>query len=190
MLKPEIPTDNLYKFMAIGGLVSAISCVYFAVSLKRSLLEQVHQNHGVLAILRLETNLMAERTMRTEKISGELIDKTRAVSDDVHRKQANPSELNDQLQMLRSELEKLQGRIDQNKDDRLRVKTEVDKAENGVWYLEQHATEVTSLTRVLGVVGFVAWLWSLGGFWLWYSRIQKYVDQELKKKAQSEERAA
>jgi hypothetical protein len=175
---PEIPTDNLYKFISIFGLVIFSLAIYIFVnnqqifedSIKQSniahtkTLFEKSQNDSKRIILdeRIEMLQMKIKSIygikNTSTISGEDYNK---IKDKVLFE-------NDYEKLKRLELERL---LLGDKDFHDKNKLEGVQGNNKLY-----STVPIGILLLLGIV-----LMSLG-FTLWYNKTQKYYDKELKHK--------
>jgi hypothetical protein len=57
---PPLPTDNLYKFMAIAGIVAAISCAYFGINILLDLQESTWEVSAQTKVLLARGDAEAE----------------------------------------------------------------------------------------------------------------------------------
>lgn len=143
---PNLPTDNLYKFIALVGVVVLLVASYFPIIKARELKLAMIEIEGKTRILEIEVQHLPDRTKQLK--SNETIG------------DCNREELVDKAYKLKMKNEEL--------------KTNSKKLEViGIDY------EIIRKIQTAGMVlGFIL---SAFGFFLWYFRIQKYQDKQLKK---------
>lgn len=144
ILKP--PTDNLYKFIAISGLLIFLASFVFPQILGREYVTKVAEVEGGLRVLENESAY---------------ITRLRSQSDDQNQKAED-----------NSEIKQREARFD--KVAEVRKKHEISKA---------LSAEVRRW-KLFGIIGMsLGIVLMAGGFYLWYSRLQKYQDKLLKREA-------
>ena len=152
------PTDNLYKFMAIAGLVLILSSVYLfestrddalaaSLSLQReALASQLEEARLSFAIAELEWEVARERAAVQ---NGGIDDEQRRASSYLPEELARVRQTSDSLSHARSGfLDALGSRVDRNR--------------RNFW--------IGTLLMILGVA-LATW-----GFVLWWARVQRYQD--------------
>ena len=143
---PNLPTDNLYKFIALVGVVVLLAASYFPIIKARELRLAKIEIEGQMRLLEIEVQHLQDTTKQLG--SNETIG-------DCNR-------------------EELVGKAYKLKMKNEEIKTNSKKVEViGIDY------ELIRKIQVAGMIlGFIL---SAFGFFLWYFRIQKYQDKQLKK---------
>jgi len=147
------PTDNMYKFICVSGLILIVFCLYMVQSNISTRDEAVQQIQEQQAVTRLEL---------------EFLNSDEAESDSTYRVKhlEVPDEIKQEFIKRRREL-------------KIKIaKQEVLVTNNSrmVEYLERDFKTYTSFA-ITGIV------YTLLGLYLWYTRSQKYIDQKLKREA-------
>ena len=190
-LKP-LPTDNLYKFMALGGLACLIFFFWFFESQRLKLLleEQAWAGEQQQFKLQLaflgedETNLFAEVTNQWKRVNElqkmEKPHENHLVTPGTNQLAAEwKSELELNLEH-QSSAEEHRKRLRDLRLKEAELKTTSDK-------LDVTEDELKRLSYKGPIAFGLASLFMLSGFYLWYVRVQVYQDRILRKEA--EERA-
>lgn len=200
---PNIPTDNLYKFMALSGVI----IVLFFISVFILRLAQINEN---LSKENIEIEeLIFERLLLQEKDSVLMIEikdlrdaydkykfnskDTIIVLDDLIKSLKDPehreylkffytyqSEIIPEQKLLND----LNQRIKLREENRnlLRIKGNLITIKNS-----QIKSDIKSLRRFIWLMAigcFSGYYLASRGFRLWYNRVQKYLDKKLEKEAQ------
>jgi hypothetical protein len=151
---PGMPTDNLYKFMAIAGLALIAFSAYVRIS-------QSHEIDARIDALKRELVVI---TVDIQYLDRELapVDTTACVSP---AKPACPSDA--QLSTWRERSADIRKRLELN-----RVGNET---------LRRLADEATRLHVVTFIGTFIGFLLAIYGFYFWYTRLQRYQDAAVKR---------
>jgi len=176
-MKPlEIPTDNLYKFMALAGIAIVLSCAYLATSLQRDLNRQAYDHFVRYKVWGFDLEkLQADTTSLSVALSD--IEKAMQAQADALR---GPGRATSALDDIRSETKELrrQAELSAQRYDELRKRLIAEEVEHGE--LSVRARQTSRQVALLCVGGAIGALLALWGFWLWYSRVQRYLDVQLK----------
>jgi len=136
---PPLPTDNLYKFMAIIGVVTTALSILAPASVGRTIALQQFEIERDLSLLEAE-----QRRIETLPPEQEMAEH------DQHARE------------LRRNLEE--------------VKYKNRVLEYSIWTLR-----LWKAAAAMGIVGGL--LLSVSGFWLWYTRLQRFQDRALAEQA-------
>lgn len=74
---PNIPTDNLYKFLSLSGIAIFMFCIVYPEYLNRQLDELIDENTTSIGLMKLETENLKERTKILKESVKKLGEKTR-----------------------------------------------------------------------------------------------------------------
>jgi hypothetical protein len=172
---PNIPTDNLYKFLALSGIAMLLLFTYYLGSESLELDRQNISLSGEIAQLDLEAGTLKQeqRALRSEiedfyNAAG--LKEPLVVNDSMvvySQIASGPPQLvkkSKELQHLVDEFAQ-KGRDHQSKRIALETKRSIQKYNEDV-----HA----QLFSIYAVTFSIAFLLSVSGFWLWYSRVQRY----------------
>lgn len=199
-LKP--PTDNLYKFMCISGLILVLLSITFPPWQINKIRHSYLENKRDLEILQVDSETIdLQASSLTEQASALNRDR-RFLSEQLETLRGNtdskrPLTETDKA-MVKNELERLEsvrGRLEQKDKEWLEKMTAVASAradhrkrlieikyknEAALWDARS-ATAISTIALFTGLLGF--WL-GRKGFKLWSSRVQVYQDAILKKQAE------
>lgn len=191
-----LPTDNLYKFMALAGLGIAGFCLWFWWTRWRSFLSEDHRVAREAAVAR---ERMAASSFRTKRLDLALDANRQAAKaievavEEAHekRRQAPPNDLGALKRIQRSlntwerELGERQGEL-----DRLASTHEQNRAKHERLVLVLSALDVElesrirerarlmTLRKAMVVSGAVGLTMAASGFSLWYLKAQWFIDQQ------------
>lgn len=163
---PNLPTDNLYKFIAISGLILIfLSTVLPAWTIHNMQLEQI-EIEGEIDLNIFKTKLLEEETKRMQKLDEYL----ESLSPTRYRKlMKSEDKLSKELERTRETIMDLQNKNMQINIKNKKVKYFVDK--------------ITQMKLVFIIGNFIGTMFTYYGFSLWYRRLQKYQDQIIKNEA-------
>lgn len=216
---PQLPTDNLYKFIALSGITLMIAFVVASLSLSKEVRLQEVAVKTDRHILRLQLRELRERSkqlavktalqrvhlqlrwlQRKSKLVGKPdLQSLRSQFRQRQRKSkqferewershqeefahAFPIWLRDQKDNVDFLLEKLRRHTALQADlDALELEeARVDKRDKQLEVIGSEARLLYWVTIFFACVGV---LMAIVGFWLWYVRVQKYLDERVKKEA-------
>ena len=169
----NIPTDSLYKFMAISGIILIIVPLVFMYNYYNKLLVETYNNSLEVDILEIEAKHLREDVLSLEEgvndfesrvgIKGNLIANENVL---IKIEASNLSEITKSIDTKNKELEiKL-------------IKTKNRLEINSV--LRNNTKILLFLGKIFGVLGSIL---TVAGFSLWYYKIQIYQDKILKENA-------
>jgi len=157
----KIPTDNLYKFMAVSGLVLFLGCGYLAYLYQQNLdkewiLHEVRTRNLEASISRLSN----EASFPTS--ASDITDLF--------------STINNSPEKAREIFKKKDQALQDLKDKELQKTFE----DNLKPYLEKEAKDTQRLITSLWFIAIVGGIISTVGFLLWYLFVQRYMDIKLR----------
>ncbi len=162
MYLPQPPTDNLYKFLAIGGLLIIVLPLYYIINREAVLNEKIRSTlHGV----------------KIDSIEWEFMEKDAEkmyYSIDTTKLKDSPTYAIDMRRTVDSLESKSRTR------ERATVKLAADTD-----FIISSRKELDKLEQIGLTIMIFGLLLSGAGFTLWYFRVQKYVDRALKEEAVS-----
>ena len=145
---PNLPTDNLYKFTAIVGVVVLLVSVYFPIIKSRELKLAMIEIENQTKILRIETEYLEYITKNIKSAKEDRkIEKEDIVSKSF---------------IIKSKLQEILSKTKQ------------------LDILEEDYYIIIKLQKICMLIGLIL---SISGFILWYFKIQKYLDRQLKKQS-------
>ena len=158
-MKPvEIPTDNLYKFMAIGGLVTFLASAVATGLLMLNLQDRVHEHILASKLLDVRLNQIA---VESEIVRFEFEEAAKAgdLASIGERPKAQLDSVAAVLRELKLDATKLQAQSE---------------------YLVELSRRFVAARDLLIIFTGVGLVVAVFGFVLWYSRVQRYLDAQLK----------
>lgn len=182
--KPPLPTDNLYKFMALFG-VTLIALSFFAYY-------QYHQQFLRLRELALIEEYKNKSFAKWKESRQKEVSEFQAFSNKLNRTkeeyEKNPvdyiSEMQQILAQVQNQLDKMQeyrDRVEKENSDFLNDKSqliiEAKVIADDLLY-KKSLKQVSDVLATLGIVLIIT------GFSLWYYKLQLYQDRIIKKQAQ------
>jgi len=184
----EVPTDNLYKFMAIAGLLTALTSMYLGVRVREQVAEEWHQHMAVFQPLETDAEQfdsdladLAARIAAMGESSDTLLTRVRT-----RRSSLSATELK-QIEVQLERLEDERRAFAQKPAElghrlyNLKASFKRDNFEHAWLSDRENISRLQSLVlHILTVAGFLA---SALGFWLWYVRVQRHLDRAVAKGA-------
>ena len=166
---PQPPTDNLYKFMAIAGLVLLATSVYFPLVLANRLEDQLSQNDESMNVLYADLKYLQSKVEQESRI----------ITNSILMQNGKYTKSTNQLELLYSD-DELKKMAAENLD--LLHQAQVSHARTKSNLLRESIIRA-QLHRVMVVQWFFicsSLFLAISGFRLWYSRIQIYLDRDLR----------
>ncbi len=197
---PPVPTDNLYKFMALGGLAAVLFMFWFLEPRVSEETKNLETLVGERELLQLETrNLETDATnyfFEVLAMNKELFDFLTSPMPLSSNTVTFTNQLTKlQLDNLRTSLaESVVGRAEKQQAEAQRKMAEFVRRSRDVGITHQqwlnktallassHA-HLSQLTKMGQIVCTIAGALSGLGFSLWYSKVQRYQDRMLQKEA-------
>jgi hypothetical protein len=190
MLQP--PTDNLYKFMAISGLL--LFAAFFVLpylkiieledgatklqgDMRKVEVEQQFLQDDADAIEQIQAALTSEAERHNEKV------KSVTNMKDGKEKRKLQQKVKDEAEKLVKRADELE-KVKEKKRETLKqisLLTQDLRTNADLWNNAQR--RVRDLSRVMYVAGFIGIVSNTFGFHLWYKRVQKHLDKVLEKDA-------
>jgi hypothetical protein len=147
------PTDNLYKFMAVFGIVMVVSGFALDQKTRRDFSDAL-----------TELQVQHSHVMRELRIDGV---RTKELLDRLHELgNSTPAEQKQQLEVLR-QLERVSPSDRRQSEGLIRAEGRYEALKED--YVK---TGLVALSLQMGGIGVAA-----AGFWLWYHRLQKQLDE-------------
>jgi hypothetical protein len=157
------PTDNLYKFVAIFGLVLIVGgCVLLYITVDNSLEAATRANQG------FRSAIATEESPEVQEVLSEAISKM------VDERRQDPG--------LAAAL-----RAAGASDEAIAEAVAMQEAADVFFAHESRLRGVTGVARMLGGLGAIV---SAVGFGFWYRRVQRFEDQILRRRAEATSDAA
>jgi len=170
---PQIPTDNLYKFMALSGLALFIAFILIPGQKILDLERQTAQLSGEYEILQIELSEREDEfSLVREKIVA-LKDKIKMVPENSHLKKSESSEFLSELHAVENAHQSAHEKLVQT--NIFRAKT---KAKNKEMKVVADSIRVTN--RALAFGALLGIFLMTFGFRLWHQRVQLLQDRLLK----------
>ena len=173
-VKGLIPTDNLYKFLAISGLALALYSFVVPLDMARQLERENVLNLGERKHLLLNWTQLEELASEHKKDTDNL---TKRVLSLAEKNREMPAELREEFKI------QLYASI-KNKNELIKKKHEFKLNElaynNKLAVYKFNKVEAKKQKLISYFAGFCGVLMTVAGFCLWYIRIQKWHDRLLK----------
>lgn len=174
---PEIPTDNLYKFIAIFGLTIFISSIYFFITTQQTFylqLEERNKKHSEYLLRDAKNNtkkVSLENSLRIKELFIE--SKYQFSPSSINNKNAlQHFKGNAELMFHLNEYNNLQLSINELNDE---INSEKNKNDD-----EFEKDISNNYINSIGILGAIGLAMIFFGFKFWYSKTQKFVDLHLK----------
>ena len=175
---PQIPTDNLYKFMALSGLSLLIAFILIPGQKIFDLERQTAQLSGEYEILQIE---LKDREHEFSSVQGKidtLSKKMKRIPENYRLSKTESSELSSELHEIENAHQKAHQNLVQT--DIFRAKTKAKNNEMKVVLASLNAT-----IWVLAIGAFAGIFLVTFGFSLWHRRVQLLQDQLLKSQVEA-----
>ncbi|MCG8016839.1 MAG: hypothetical protein JAY97_11535 [Candidatus Thiodiazotropha sp. 'RUGA'] len=172
---PNLPTDNLYKFIALSGLIVMLFSIYILETKTSDLEDKVYATEIEQAQLTIEIKALQKKTVELNEIVNNTINEHNECS----------SQAIDQMVVRYSDAE-IKKMINDTEDATLQINLKV--AEKKITLKRQ--TQLINQLRDLLFLGRI-YIWfgflvSIFGFTLWYYRVQRPLDTKLRMGAKQE----
>ncbi len=166
---PNLPTDNLYKFIAIAGIIIAIFPCFLLYNNVQELLIQAINNQTEVNVLNIETDYLNKELKHLEN-------QTTILENDMQKKGLEKEEvifLHDETQKLYETHKEIE-----LKTKELKIKLEQTKNKDELHkFLVEQYRKFRFLTYILIFLGSFL---SVCGFYCWYRKLQVYQDKFFK----------
>ena len=175
---PNLPTDSLYKFMALGGLTGAIVLIIFMHFELNKVSSDIYKLSEEVAKESVEMEyIVDDTTLLKEKIS--------ALETFINSAEKKKHLSKNEMKNLKNTFQKLDS-ISQA----LKEKTKEIRSKNKIFEvraseLKNRNAQLAEFVRNKYWIVFYLMALSLLGFFLWYFKIQRYQDIIIKKQAES-----
>ena len=154
----SLPTDSLYKFMATTGVVILLVSIIFPLYVRRRLTFRLYDIEKDISILELKVDYATEETNRIKERISTIKNSGQSSNADIDSIEAD----NDQMQKNHRDIDIFLEN----------TKCEMNKAQ----YLVQSIKNMAIISWAGVIVGGSL---SVSGFYLWYVRLQAYVDNSI-----------
>lgn len=165
-----LPTDSLYKFMALAGLI------VLAISLVLPFYYQKRLRLQVIEARRDQEKLRARREFTRSLSPSAGIKPTFAAFEEA-AKRASPQEALDLLSDVLTYIEKVDGKVDEYGREVLERDLEAIENECNLKKVEFLTSQLNLLRRAQRIGITIGSIISLSGFTLWYFQVQQYTDE-------------
>ncbi len=165
----SLPTDNLYKFCAIAGLIILGFSVYYPSTLLSTITANSIDITTELDILDVENDFTKVRITKLRQLKGDIIEHQQG------RYKPNPATL--RLTYSEQELKNLEDEIDrlgrEQRTGTAKVKGKLQKNTHLI-------AEAKFIKYFIGVSFMVGLTFTIYGFFCWYTLVQRPLDEKLK----------
>ncbi len=184
MTIPNLPTDNLYKFVALTGVVLLILSLLYPESQRTTIRDEITLYNGEVRKLNFERDKSKRKLKDIKEQVKELDKKTNckcnSIVNDSIISRTKILEGPDELVKLSLEIDRLvEEYVSINRELNMKV-AEIDAKLELINNKNQDLEELNEATSLFIPFSF---LLSIAGFFLWYDNTQKYQDRVLKEQA-------
>lgn len=164
MNMPSVPTDNMYKFLAIAGIALVLGGSYMEISTNRN---RVERGYELVQVLRGDIerlHLLAEKDAQFKEQIEAKFTLLKYISEDT-------SDTADLIRILKESEPS-----EENKLEHLLLYYDVELWHRQLINLNRDTWFTRILSWILCAIGGIV---STRGFFLWYDRLQKPMDERL-----------
>lgn len=183
----QVPTDNLYKFMAIAGVVTGLTCTYLEVTLRGDMSKRWYEHltkyssiDSALNSIDRDANTSMDQVAEIEKRTNALVEHDKQARSERERR-----EITSTAQELWSATEALRLRDleSEKRSDAVKERITAERLDRD-WlkYLDARTHAYSIMLINLALLGYLV---SVAGFYLWYARVQKYLDRKMHDEAEN-----
>ena len=169
---PDIPTDNLYKFMAIFGLVLIVATNVIVFIAGNSIM-----NLGTSLLQSAAVSTYDQKAINEEKTNAQRL------SDNLTKTLATTS--SQQQQVLITQIAKEQDIVTNDNSKLIDVNNPILKFNESKELVKWVNLEEKLLLIFIGAGNAIGIVVAFYGFVLWYMKLQKYQDKMIKQKTES-----
>jgi hypothetical protein len=181
---PNLPTDNLYKFIALTGVILLVITIFYPEYQRKNLRDEIEVYNGEVRKLTLEKTKSTEKQKEVKKRIAILDEKSncncQSIVNDSIIVRTQIIEGPKELIELSKEIDKLIEEYTQlNRDfdlKSLEISTKLALINN-------KENDLFEINEVTGYFGPFSLLIAFIGFLLWYEKTQKFQDKVLKEQA-------
>ena len=172
---PNLPTDNLYKFIALTGAIIVVLSYYIPTTNGYETIDKmfkVYEDLGVIVIKQKHHKFELDQTEKEIDFINNELKEIRKIKGFTKTTRYNE---------IQENVKKLQNKIIKNTHI---LEIEVEKGvqkNNTIENLKERARHIIYLSMFTGFIGTIM---ACYGFVLWYFRVQKPLDSILQKKSQ------
>ena len=164
---PNLPTDNLYKFMAVTGAVAVLSAIFFMTSMINDTYEKVFDLSKKLSLLEIRTQSSVSEFENFKKAISKL-----EVDDSVMSKH-EPSQTHQYAEVIKF--------LDEHMENSIFLESDIAKLKADRERIVHYSNQIDRYIIWLSVIVMIGSALSCLGFWLWYMRVQKSLDALIKR---------
>ena len=181
---PNIPSDNLYKFVALASLVTLILSTYFLASLKYEILSELTNHNGelkqILSLGKEEIDNWEELIKQQSLLENQLV----KIIEEFNKShnQAYMDNRSQKIEDMEINIKETNSMIHAISIKRERLQIEADTKESLVEN-KKILLNYVETTRSYSVI--ILSIFMIFGFLFWYVKVQRYQDKILKYQANS-----
>lgn len=172
-----LPTDSLYKFLALAGLIvlaaSLVVPFYYRKKLRFQVIEARRDHEKLKARAAFTSELIPSRDIRSTLAAFEETAKRLTSQNDARSQKALDLLVSD----VRKYAEKVEGKADEYGREVLERRLEAIENECNLKKVEFLTSQLDLLRRTQQVGITIGSLMTLSGFALWYVQVQQYTDE-------------
>jgi hypothetical protein len=203
---PNLPTDNLYKFVALSGVILVVASEFLVQIRISKAKENVNRLVAESEMLKFDKSVL----LKKDSILLVEVDELK-LQMERYKFDMDSSDLNINISELKKALydvkyreyltfvytfreqilpeKKQYERLQQHQDELQENRNLLDKRDKEISIKkEQIKEDLSSITKLIwlhGIALAIGLIMAISGFRLWYLKVQKYLDIKLKKEAES-----
>lgn len=166
---PNLPTDNLYKFIALSGLALFIFNIYYSNEQITRINDRIYQEKLKVAEWSLNVDFLEEESNEIERIIDSYLNGKENKNDVILDKviiNITKDELIERVNLLNSK--------------RQQAKIESKKIMISLDYTKKLVIKAERQTKRLIILSFVSFFNIILGFSMWYMKLQRPMDNRIK----------
>jgi valyl-tRNA synthetase len=183
------PTDNLYKFIAITGLILILLSIILPFVKEEELSIKMQQDKTSGEVLKAKGKYLHEQNERLQKSNEMLIESInkhiKQIDDLLKLKKISSSEV--LLQEVKDGTNELQNSLKKYDESINGIQSQLESVieQKGNTELLLYLAKQLSTVKLISKIGIVlGLLLTIVGFWLWYTRLQVFQDKSIRKELQ------
>ena len=166
---PTLPTDNLYKFLALSGIFLFGIGNYFVLTEISKYKTMINEQNLAITELSIKSRWLLEQTDKLEQLVGNSIAAQNGTDFREDTSKLLITYDNNELKAMRKMIE----------DKQLEYRLEVARREHSIEIANKLSTQIKIYSLGLLLWNLVSAFTSYWGFQMWYKRVQKPLDLSL-----------
>lgn len=162
---PSIPTDNLYKFLAVTGLICALACLLYPPIITVSMARKAADVVAARALIDIQIR----------DVESQIDD----LSSDVHEAKTKESDVSE------AEIASLDGQLTILKEEARTLEKGLSSFERDGRIAQAEGEALSTQMDLIASAFVPSIVLALFGFLMWYLRVQRYADAVLRLQAEA-----